>query len=443
MSKTRKVLIIIIFLLGLAILSYPFINNYINNKTQTQVINEYEKTLEEMDQEQIDSMKKAAEEYNNRLSGNGNKNTTTESSGKSYADLLNVGETIGYISIPKVNIKLPIYHGTSETVLQKGIGHLETSSLPIGGESTHAVLTGHNGLPTAKLFTDLDQLEKGDSFYLEVLGDKLKYKIDQIIVVLPEDTDELQIIDGKDYVTLITCTPYMVNSHRLLVRGIRVENDDIVIETPKDEVDINTGITIESNTNQRIIIYLYLFVIILDLIIIIIIIRHKKKRKDVIFITEEKPKVVENLILDDVIEIRKPTYEIDINDFITDTMCYTLYALHKTIEISPIDEEILETTIEEIIPLAVETKTNETISNVEETVDIIIPIIVEKEDKISIEVDGPYLRKIEEPKTYKQPKVHERYKNPKKKNKKNKSFVNSLITGVIIISEIIKQRRDK
>lgn len=146
-----------------------------------------------------------------------------KSNHQAYADALNLGDVMGYIEISKINIKLPIYQGTSEEVLSRGIGHLDFSSLPIGGENTHTILTGHRGLPSAKLFTDLDKLSKGDLFYIHSLDKVLAYKVDQIKVVLPHETDDLQIVENKDYTTLITCTPYGVNTNRLLVRGERVE----------------------------------------------------------------------------------------------------------------------------------------------------------------------------------------------------------------------------
>ncbi len=146
-----------------------------------------------------------------------------KSNHQAYADALNLGDVMGYIEISKINIKLPIYQGTSEEVLSRGIGHLDFSSLPIGGENTHTILTGHRGLPSAKLFTDLDKLSEGDLFYIHSLDKVLAYKVDQIKVVLPHETDDLQIVENKDYTTLITCTPYGVNTNRLLVRGVRVE----------------------------------------------------------------------------------------------------------------------------------------------------------------------------------------------------------------------------
>ena len=191
----------------------------------SQVVKDYETNVEEMDEEKIDAMKEAAKKYNEQLSNVVSVDDENENNeqGESYADLLNIGESLGYITIPKINVNLPIYNGTSQDVLSKGVGHMEQSSYPLGGESTHCVLTGHRGLPSAVLFTDLDKLEIGDEFYLHVLDEILAYKVDQIKVVEPNESGDLEIIDGKDYCTLVTCTPYAINSHRLLVRGERTE----------------------------------------------------------------------------------------------------------------------------------------------------------------------------------------------------------------------------
>lgn len=173
----------------------------------------------------LNAMKEAAKKYNEQLSNVVSVDDENENNeqGESYADLLNIGESLGYITIPKIDVNLPIYNGTSQDVLSKGVGHMEQSSYPLGGESTHCVLTGHRGLPSAVLFTDLDKLEIGDEFYLHVLDEILAYKVDQIKVVEPNEFGDLEIIDGKDYCTLVTCTPYAINSHRLLVRGERTE----------------------------------------------------------------------------------------------------------------------------------------------------------------------------------------------------------------------------
>ena len=225
MKKIRVIFCVIIFITGLGIASYPFISNMVAQRHTSQVVKDYETNVEEMDEEKIDAMKEAAKKYNEQLSNVVSVDDENENNeqGESYADLLNIGESLGYITIPKIDVNLPIYNGTSQDVLSKGVGHMEQSSYPLGGESTHCVLTGHRGLPSAVLFTDLDKLEIGDEFYLHVLDEILAYKVDQIKVVEPNESGDLEIIDGKDYCTLVTCTPYAINSHRLLVRGERTE----------------------------------------------------------------------------------------------------------------------------------------------------------------------------------------------------------------------------
>ena len=225
MKKIRVIFCVIIFMTGLGIASYPFISNMVAQRHASQVVKDYETNVEEMDEEKIDAMKEAAKKYNEQLSNVVSVDDENENNeqGESYADLLNIGESLGYITIPKIVVNLPIYNGTSQDVLSKGVGHMEQSSYPLGGVSTHCVLTGHRGLPSAVLFTDLDKLEIGDEFYLHVLDEILAYKVDQIKVVEPNESGDLEIIDGKDYCTLVTCTPYAINSHRLLVRGERTE----------------------------------------------------------------------------------------------------------------------------------------------------------------------------------------------------------------------------
>lgn len=223
MKKIRVIFCVIIFMTGLGIASYPFISNMVAQRHASQVVKDYETNVEEMDEEKIDAMKEAAKKYNEQLSNVVSVDDENNEQGESYVDLLNIGESLGYITIPKIDVNLPIYNGTSQDVLSKGVGHMEQSSYPLGGESTHCVLTGHRGLPSAVLFTDLDKLEIGDEFYLHVLDEILAYKVDQIKVVEPNESGDLEIIDGKDYCTLVTCTPYAINSHRLLVRGERTE----------------------------------------------------------------------------------------------------------------------------------------------------------------------------------------------------------------------------
>lgn len=223
--KIKIIFAILMFLSGLGIAVYPFISNMIAQKHATEVIENFDKEVKQMDKEKLDAAKEAARKYNEQLSSA----VVRDASGENreiitnYADMLGVGESMGYITIPKIDVNLPIYEGTSDAVLERGVGHMEQSSYPLGGADTHSVLTGHRGLPSAVLFTDLDKLEKGDCFYLHILDEILAYKVDQIKVVEPNETGDLDIIEGKDYCTLVTCTPYSINTHRLLVRGIRTE----------------------------------------------------------------------------------------------------------------------------------------------------------------------------------------------------------------------------
>lgn len=223
MKKLKLIFAILMFVTGLGIAGYPIISNLLYERNATQVVENYDETVEEMDQEEIDAAKEAAKNYNEQLQSAivRDENGEAEKEGESYVDLTGVGESIGYITIPKIDAELPIYEGSSAEVLQKGVGHMEQSSYPIGGEGTHSVLTGHRGLPDAELFTRLDEMEIGDKFYLHVLDEILAYQVDQIKVVEPNETGDLDIIPGEDYCTLVTCTPYAINTHRLLVRGVR------------------------------------------------------------------------------------------------------------------------------------------------------------------------------------------------------------------------------
>ena len=232
---------IVVLLFFIGVLLYPTISDYLSRIHSSQVIQSYEKSVIGLDQETKDTMLKDAQTYNSSLIGKEelyDPFMSIEKVDKYYMSLLNSNGdgVMGYIQIPRIDVKLPIYHTTSEKVLQKGVGHLQGTSLPIGGKSTHAALSGHRGLPSSNLFTDLDLLEIGDIFYMEVLGNTSAYQIDQIKTVLPTETQDLEIVDGKDYVTLITCTPYSVNTHRLLVRGIRIDYQK-AIEEQANEVD--------------------------------------------------------------------------------------------------------------------------------------------------------------------------------------------------------------
>ena len=225
----QKVIPILIVIAGFLLLAYPFLSNYLFEKSAGSTVESYQEKTDMMDQKIKEKVLDEARGYNENLLRSSIQLTdpfkTKKINGETvfYNNILNVdrSEIMGYVKIPCISVDLPIYHGTSAEVLERGIGHLAASSFPIGGESTHAVLTGHTGLSSAKLFTDLTEMKKGDLFFIHVLDKKLAYRVDQITVVKPEDTRKLQIINGEDHVTLLTCTPYGVNDHRLLVRGKR------------------------------------------------------------------------------------------------------------------------------------------------------------------------------------------------------------------------------
>lgn len=223
MKKRVSIFCIIVFLSGLGILLYPFISNLLNQRNATQVIKDYDKEIQNMDKKEIDVIKEAAKKYNEQLSNAVAVDEDSKNDAISYVDISGENKVIGYIVIPKIDVNLPIYSGTSESVLRKGVGHMPQTSYPLGGESTHCVLTGHRGLPSAVLFTDLNKLEMGDEFYLHVMDETLAYRVEQIKVVEPNESEDLNIVQGADFCTLVTCTPYSINTHRLLVRGTRTE----------------------------------------------------------------------------------------------------------------------------------------------------------------------------------------------------------------------------
>ena len=252
-KKAGNLVIGIIFLAGLSLLLYPFVANQWNNYRQKQLISGYEQAVSEKEAAEgidYDAERKKAEEYNEALLPCvlPDSFALAESSGVDpvYMNTLNIAgdEMMGSVEIPKINIKIPIYHTTEEDVLNKGAGHLEGSSLPVGGANTHAVISAHRGLPSASLFTDLDQMKVGDHFLLHVLDETLCYEVDKISVVKPEDTTALAVEDGQDLVTLLTCTPYGVNTERLLVRGHRVP---YVEEEVKEEKTVLSGSSLHTN----------------------------------------------------------------------------------------------------------------------------------------------------------------------------------------------------
>ena len=249
----RKLIIcasVLVFFVALGITLYPIVANQYSTAHQSQIYTQYQQELETADSARLSAAAKRAAEYNAALyslarqDGSFSENAITQAE-VDYAEQLNLTGSgiMGYVQIPELGVKLPIYHGTAEATLDKGIGHLLGSSLPIGGESTHAVLTGHSGMASQVMFSDLSQLQIGDIFYLDILNEHLTYQVDQIKTVLPNDTTYLGITQGADYCTLVTCTPFGVNTHRLLVRGSRIsgnsEGDEITVESPEAELPVS------------------------------------------------------------------------------------------------------------------------------------------------------------------------------------------------------------
>ena len=220
------IILILLLLTGLSFLLYPTASDWWNSLHQSRAIAGYTEAVEGLDEESYEKWWNEAREYNERLKQKPDRYRMTEEEQAEYQAMLDISGNgvMGYIEIPRIHCSLPIYHGTDEAVLQVAVGHVAGSSLPVGGEGSHCVLSGHRGLPSAKLFTDLDQMEEGDLFLLYVLGETLTYEVDQITVVLPEEVNDLELVEGEDYCTLVTCTPYGINTHRMLVRGRRTEN---------------------------------------------------------------------------------------------------------------------------------------------------------------------------------------------------------------------------
>ena len=281
-KKTIIFLFILMIIVGLSFILFPLISNQINQVQYKKVIGTYDDVVKENSEEENKEMVNKAKEYNSTLTSTDIIDVfqnPIETNSESYLSIFNIDNNgmMGYISIPKIDVRIPIYHGTSSDILQKAVGHLEGSSIPVGGESTHAILSAHRGLPSSRLFTDLDQLEEGDIFYIYVLDEILAYQVNQILVTEPSETEALKIVNGKDYVTLVTCTPYAVNTHRLLVRGERIEYNKQVEEEIIEDRSLSTADFI-----------LYTSLIIAILLIIIAIIMSVRYKK--IYIqNEEKP----------------------------------------------------------------------------------------------------------------------------------------------------------
>lgn len=227
-NKLTTILLILALFAGLSLLLYPTVSDYWNSLHASQAVADYAENVRNLEAEKYEQVLQDAKSYNQMLPYEQTTFALSEEEKEAYDALLDISGTgvMGYIEIPTVNISLPVYHGTEDAVLQIAVGHLEWSSLPVGGESTHCVLSGHRGLPSAKLFTNLDKLVAGDKFIMRVLDEVLTYEVDQILIVEPTDVSTLIIEAGKDLCTLVTCTPYGINSHRLLVRGHRIENQD-------------------------------------------------------------------------------------------------------------------------------------------------------------------------------------------------------------------------
>ena len=236
------IILLIVLIVGLSLLLYPTFADWWNSMHQSRAVASYVEQVANIDKDQYEAIWKAAGEYNQSLSKNPNRFLLTEQQKVQYDKLLDIGGTgiMGYVEVPAVGITLPIYHGTNEAILQVAVGHLEWTSLPVGGEGSHCVVSGHRGLPSAKLFTDIDRLVVGDVFVFRVLDEILTYEVDQILIVEPHQTEALLAEPGKDLCTLLTCTPYGVNSHRLLVRGHRIENleESVTIRVTADATQI-------------------------------------------------------------------------------------------------------------------------------------------------------------------------------------------------------------
>ncbi len=264
---SSTILIIVLVVAGLLVMLYPTISNLYNQMTGSYAIQEFKENLADQGQAVLEEQRKMAEAYNASLYGTEGTKCEYE-----YEDIMDFGNgMMGYIEIPVIDVYLPVYHSVSESVLSKGVGHIPKTAFPIGGEGNHSVLSGHTGLPSAELLTDLSQVKEGDEFYIHILGGILAYKVDQIQVVLPEEADSLLPTPGMDYCTLVTCTPYGVNSHRLLVRGTRVEY--------VEEVEETIAVTEESENNTILMIVFFAGIVVL-LVVLVVIIRHVNKKKN-------------------------------------------------------------------------------------------------------------------------------------------------------------------
>ncbi|MBC5682329.1 class C sortase [Ruminococcus hominis] len=278
----KDIIRLLVLLVAFAVLLYPTYSRYLNEKNGSKVVSEYDEKSVKLSHAEKEQMLADARAYNQEMLGNIDLidpfSQTEPEVDERYESLLNVEGSgmMGYVKIPKINVELPIYHGTSESVLQAGVGHFQGTSLPVGGDSTHTVLTGHRGLPDKTLFTNMDKMEVGDIFYIKVLDATLAYEVDQILTVLPEDTEALSIVPGQDYATLVTCTPFAINTHRLLVRGHRIPYEEANKKEPDTEIKPELSFT----TKVLIVTIIVIFMGLVGAIIYYIKDRKRRKQSD-------------------------------------------------------------------------------------------------------------------------------------------------------------------
>ena len=272
-KRLPTIILILVFLTGLSLLLYPTVSDWSNSFHQSRAIAEYARDIENLDNAAYEKLLSDARAYNKKLAGTGGRFTLSEEEIREYNSLLDISGTgiMGYIEIPEIKVSLPVYHGTSESVLSIAVGHIEGSSLPVGGEGTHCVLSGHRGLPSAKLFSNLDKLSEGDIFLIQTLEETLTYEVDQIRIVEPQEISGLAIEEGKDYCTLVTCTPYGINTHRLLVRGHRIEN------TPEAQI---VRVTSDALQIDPILVAPVVALPIIQLLLILLFVRSGKKKPE-------------------------------------------------------------------------------------------------------------------------------------------------------------------
>lgn len=285
---TLSLLIIFLFLAGASTVIYPMASNLFYEKNQSRVLEEYDETMEQLAQEELDRERQAAQEYNRSLLESEafltdpfDPEFVLDPTVEPYASLLNLEDNgiMGYVEIPKISVNLPIYHGTTAQVLEQGIGHLQNTSLPVGGESTHSVLTGHTGLAGKRLFTDLSQMEEGNLFYLHVLGETLAYQVEAIYIVEPDQTEHLVVETGWDLVTLVTCHPYGINTHRLLVQGTRIPYEVALAQQVQEDVPQETSVW-EQEYYKAILICLAIYIPLTVTVVLLVSRRRKQADKE-------------------------------------------------------------------------------------------------------------------------------------------------------------------